>query len=61
MDLQWNDTDGEKTEGLGEKLCPSAILSTAYPTGTDPGANPGFRGEKPATNRLNNGTAMYSG
>jgi hypothetical protein len=32
--------------------CPSANLSTTNPTWTDPGANPGFRGERPATERL---------
>jgi hypothetical protein len=31
---------------------PSATLSTKNNTQTDPGANPGLHGEKPATNRL---------
>jgi hypothetical protein len=35
-----------------EKTCPSATLSITSPTWTDLGANPGLRGEKPATNRL---------
>jgi hypothetical protein len=39
------------------KTCPSATLSTANPTWTDPGSNPGLRGERPATNRLSHGTA----
>jgi hypothetical protein len=34
-----------------KKICPSATLSTTNPTWTDPGAIPGFRGERPATNR----------
>jgi hypothetical protein len=37
--------------------CPSATLSTPNPTWTDPGSNPGLRGGRPATNRLNHGTA----
>ena len=34
------------------KSCPSATLSTIHPTWTDPGSNPGLRGETLATNRL---------
>jgi hypothetical protein len=48
-----------ETEELGENL-PSATLSTTNPTWIDPGANPGLRGERPATNRLSHGTADYS-
>jgi hypothetical protein len=40
-----------ETEELGENL-PSATLSTTNPTWIDPGANPGLRGERPATNCL---------
>jgi hypothetical protein len=43
------------------KTCPSATLSTTNPTWTDPGSNPGLRGEKPATNRLSHGTALMTG
>jgi hypothetical protein len=43
-----------ETEVLGENL-PSATLSTTW---IDPGANPGLRGERPATNRLSHGTAL---
>jgi hypothetical protein len=39
------------------KTCPSATLSTTNPTWTDPGSNPSLRGGRPATNRLNHGTA----
>jgi hypothetical protein len=39
------------------KTCPSATLSTTNPTWIDPGANPGLRGESPATNDLSRGTA----
>jgi hypothetical protein len=39
------------------KTCPSVTLSTTNPTWTDPGSNPGLRGERPATNRLSHGTA----
>jgi hypothetical protein len=48
----------------GERLrtrrepCPSATFSTTNPTWTDPGANPGLRGEWPETNRLKHGTAL---
>jgi hypothetical protein len=40
-----------------EKTCPSATLSTTNPTSIDPGLNPGWRGGKPATNRLSYGAA----
>jgi hypothetical protein len=40
------------------KTCPSATLSTTNPTCIDPGANPGLRGERPATNDLSHGTAL---
>jgi hypothetical protein len=39
------------------KNCPSATLSATNPTWIDPGANPGLRGERPATNDLSHGTA----
>jgi hypothetical protein len=42
------------------KSCSSATLSTTNPTWTDPGSNPGLRGERPATNRLSHGTAHSS-
>jgi hypothetical protein len=50
MKPRWNDTENGIQE-LGEKLfqCHS---STTNPTWTAPGKKPGFRGEKPATNRL---------
>jgi hypothetical protein len=47
-----------ETEVLGENL-PSATLATTNPTCIDPGANPGLRGERPATNRLSHGTACW--
>jgi hypothetical protein len=40
------------------RTCPSGTLSTTNPTSIDPGANPGLRGERPATNDLNRGTAL---
>jgi hypothetical protein len=46
-----------KTEELGENICPSAILFTTNPTWFEPGANPGLRGERPATNDLSDDTA----
>jgi hypothetical protein len=40
------------------KTCTSATLSTTNPTWTDPGPNPGSRGNRPATYRLSHGTAF---
>jgi hypothetical protein len=53
----WNDTDRGKPKN-SEKTCPSATLSTTNVTRTDPGANPGLRGEKPETNCLSHGTVF---
>jgi hypothetical protein len=39
--------------------CPSTALSTTNPTWTDPDANPILRDDRPATNSLSHGTAMY--
>jgi hypothetical protein len=41
------------------ETCLSATFSTTNPTWTDPGSNPGLRGERPATNRLSHGTAIF--
>jgi hypothetical protein len=40
------------------KTFPSATLPTTNPTLTNPGSNPGLRGERPA-NRQSHGTALY--
>jgi hypothetical protein len=40
---------GENRSTRGETY-PSATLCTTNPTWTDPGLNPGLRGERPATN-----------
>jgi hypothetical protein len=53
---RWNDIDRGKPK-KSEKTCPSATLSATNPTWIDPGPNPGLRGERPATNDLNHGTA----
>jgi hypothetical protein len=37
------------------KTCSSATLSTTNPIWLDPGANPGLRDDRPATNRLSHG------
>jgi hypothetical protein len=47
----------EDTRNIRRKFCSSATLSTTNLTWTDPGANPDFRGERPATNRLSHGMA----
>jgi hypothetical protein len=39
------------------QICPSATLSTTNPSCINPGANSELRGERPATNRLSDGTA----
>jgi hypothetical protein len=57
MEQWWNDIFAGETEVLGENL-PSATLSTTNLSWIDPGANPGLRGERPATNRLSHGTAI---
>jgi hypothetical protein len=47
----------------GEPWCNdigSATLSTTNPTWADMSANPGLRGERPATNRLSHGTVLRS-
>ena len=41
---------GENRSTRGN-TCPSATVSTTNPIWTDPGSNPGLRGERPATNR----------
>jgi hypothetical protein len=40
------------------KACPNTTLSITNPAWTGLGANPGLRGEKPATNRLSYGTDL---
>jgi hypothetical protein len=47
-----------QNRSTGGKTCHSVTLSTTNPTWTDPGSNPGIRGERPATNRLSHGTAL---
>jgi hypothetical protein len=51
---------GENRSTRGQ-TCSSATLSTTNPTWTNPGLNPGLRGERPETNRVIHGTAnvMY--
>jgi hypothetical protein len=56
MEHQWNEIDRGKPT-TRRKTCLSATLSTTNLTWTDPGSNPGLRGERPATNRLSHGTA----
>jgi hypothetical protein len=51
-----DDTD-RRNGRTRRKPCPSATLSTTNPTWTDQGANPGLRGERPATNHLSHATA----
>jgi hypothetical protein len=53
---RWNDTD-RGNRRTRRKTCPSATLSTTNTTWIDPGANPGFRGDRPEANDLSHGTA----
>jgi hypothetical protein len=55
MEQRRNDIGRGKPKN-SEKNLPSAILSTTNPTWIDPGANPGLRGERLATNLLSHGT-----
>jgi hypothetical protein len=48
----------EKNRSSQIKTCPSAALPSTNPTRASPGANPGLQIGKPATNRLNNDTAV---
>jgi hypothetical protein len=57
--ILWN-ADWPEKQKYSEKTCPIANLSTTNPTWPDPGANPGRRGEKPATNRLSYGGCEVS-
>jgi hypothetical protein len=57
--IWWNE-DWQGKPKYSEKTCPSATLSTTNLTWPDPDLNPGRRGGKPGTNRLNYGAA-YGG
>jgi hypothetical protein len=61
MGHRWNEIDKENPKYSEKKNCPSTTLSITNPTWTDPGSNPGLRGESPGTNRLSPGTAKPSG
>jgi hypothetical protein len=54
----WNDTDRGKWR-TRRRTCPSATFSTLNPTWTDPGMNSGLCGERPATNCLSHGMALF--
>jgi hypothetical protein len=60
--VQWS-TGGMKLTGENwsarRKTCPSATLYATNPTYTDPVLNPALRGERPATNSLTHGTALF--
>jgi hypothetical protein len=47
-----------ETEEIGEKPVPMTLFPLQIPHLTNSGPNPGLYGEKPATNRLNHGTAF---
>jgi hypothetical protein len=49
---------GENRSTRG-KTCPCVTLSATNPTWTDPGSNPGLRGERPANNLQSHGTALH--
>jgi hypothetical protein len=54
MKLTWENRSTRK------ETCPSATLNTTNPTWTNPGSNPGLRGENPGTNRLSHGTVKFN-
>jgi hypothetical protein len=56
---RWNDILTRKKWRTRRKTCPSATLPTTNPTWIDQGANPGLRGERPATNDLSHDTTLY--
>jgi hypothetical protein len=55
--ITWMDPRQEKPK-YSEEICPSAVLSITDPTWFDQTSNSGRRGGKPASNRLNYGTAL---
>jgi hypothetical protein len=57
---RWNYILTGENRRTRRKICPSANLSTTNPTWIDPGANPGLRGARPATNDLSHGTVLRS-
>jgi hypothetical protein len=54
---RWNDILTGENRRTRRKTCPSATLSTTNTTWIYPGANPGLRGVRPATNDLSHGKA----
>jgi hypothetical protein len=57
---RWNDILTGENRRTRRKTCPIVTFSTTNPTWIDPGANPGTRGERPATNDPSHGTAFYT-
>jgi hypothetical protein len=57
---RWNDILTGENRRSRRRTCPSATLATTNPTWINPGANPGLRCERPATNDLSYGTAGFS-
>jgi hypothetical protein len=55
VELYWQG----KTEELGEKPVPMSICQPQIPFGQTRGANPDLCGERPETNRLNHGAALF--
>ena len=56
MDHWWNDTDRGKWNAR-RKTCPNATLSTSNLIPNDLGSKPRLRGDRPANNCVNSGTA----
>jgi hypothetical protein len=54
---RWYEGETGENRRTRRKTCPSATLSTTNPTCMYPVANPGLRGERPATNDLSHDTA----
>jgi hypothetical protein len=59
IETRWNNTDS-RSRRTRRKTCPNAAFSTTNPTYTKPGANPGLRCERRATNRLSHAMTSLS-
>jgi hypothetical protein len=57
MERRWNETDRGKPQYFGKNLSQYHFFHHKYHMDWPPESNSGFRGKRPATTRLNHGTA----